>query len=183
MARIWPYLKSEQVDVAFSIADQDKGGEINWEEFQGFLRCIMYLNKRRHIINDLQESFSSEGLSDDDFHIACHVLGLDIDDLEATSHYCTELQRNLELGEVVVEERLTVGQFVVWAVRFECMLAHEDRQREKWMARELNRRAGKFGDVFFEDVADILAKGHHNFDDAEVSQQPKPFIAPAFLTP
>ena len=65
-AKIWPYLKSEQVDAAFSIADQDKGGEINWEEFQGFLRCTMYLNKHRHIINDLQESFSSEGLSDDD---------------------------------------------------------------------------------------------------------------------
>ena len=81
----------------------------------------------------------------------------------------------------MVEDRLTVQQFVVWAVRFECMFVHEDRQREKWMARELNRRAGKYGDVFFEDVADIMAKAHHNFDDAGVNS--RPFTASAFSTP
>ena len=69
--QLFPYCGIRNSKIAFDAADGDGGGVIDKQEFASLFRCLMYLNKHRHAIDDILEQVNNDEfcINDDGFCI------------------------------------------------------------------------------------------------------------------
>lgn len=119
------------------------------------MRCLLFLNEQRHVIDDVNEKFLEGGVGEGEFYVGLTCLGVIVTDRQAALYFGEECVR---LGK----ERLTAEEFVVCVCRHECISSFEDQweQRERSLAEEakldLEERMTDYGDVFFEDIAAVM---------------------------
>ena len=157
--QLYPYLGIRNAKIAFHAADRDSGGLIDREEFAALFRCLVYLNKHRHAIDDITEQCDAAGVDEDSFFMACTVLSIEVGNAEASRCFRTTCRTN----GCSSEDGLDIDQFLTWAVRRECIDALSASARQEmtrqWMAGELDSLAGEYGDIFFEDLASVVVQG------------------------
>lgn len=158
VTQLYPYLGIRNATIAFHAADRDAGGMIDLEEFANLFRCLVFLNKYRHDIDNIIAQCDATRIDEDSFYMACIMLSIELGDNEASR--CFRLacrSHGLSVGD-----GLEVDQFLAWAVRRVCIDALSSSAREEmynqWMAGELDEVAGEYGDIFFEDLATVIVK-------------------------
>ena len=158
--QLWPEMSEKHVKRAFGTADEDGGGLVSLEEFKKLLTFIIFFNKKRHYIDELEENFGLE-LDGDGFYFACSTLGEPLSDEQAAesferlaeAHDCKDAipfdlflgwlaRRNYEDDEPVVYEDDSVELF-------------EDREV---INRVLSRNVGEYGDIHLQDLASVMGK-------------------------
>jgi Ca2+-binding EF-hand superfamily protein len=149
----WPYLETSLIEQAFAAADADGGGVVSFDEFDELVECLQFLNKNRHAISELNQQFAS-GVGDDEFYIGLTALGIAVSDAEATVHFDIECVR-------LETEEMTVGDFILWACRHECVQSEDNSIASEQAAiaaatLDLKNHMGEYGDIFFEDLAQVV---------------------------
>lgn len=96
----WALLDKANCASAFDAADDDGSGEIDFSEFETLVHCLEYLNKKRHMLSEVETQFSEDGLNDDDFHISLNILGVHVSDFEATAHFFAATERYASEGKL-----------------------------------------------------------------------------------
>ena len=152
---IYPYVDIHLVEKAFEAADDDGSGRLQFDEFDELLRCLQFLNKRRHEISELIENFESSGVGQLEFYMCLVALGMQTSDSEATDIFDVECVR---LG--VLDGVLTVHQFILWVCRKECIdkstAITEEAAIVAKAQEELESCMTDFGDIYFEDLAKVV---------------------------
>jgi CRP/FNR family cyclic AMP-dependent transcriptional regulator len=168
VSAIWPMLDETAIQIAFEAADHTHSGTISQAGLLLLLRCIIWLNEKRHQVDEVLTRFRSEGVGEGEFRLGCRVLGV----LQASSDYSPRefdaiarehfvahtaaLARDDKLVEFASQGYMSAAQFMVWAVQHATVPSEEKRTREEWATAELEASSGQYGDLFFEDLADIL---------------------------
>jgi hypothetical protein len=156
---IWPFLEKELITLAFQIADQDSEGKVSWPMMPLLLHCLVFLNRKRHSVDEIRTQFQEHGVSSDEFHLGSQIVGLRLTDEQSMAHfmdYCRQLTRD----ELVLDQgRLTVEQFVGWVLTNEVVKPLERDGRLKWMEKHIDTVADSYGDIFFEDLSQLLFQG------------------------
>jgi Ca2+-binding EF-hand superfamily protein len=107
----WPYLDPRSSSVAFTAADANGDGEISFDEFQALIRCLYFLNRHRHNVDEIEENFS-DGIGLDEFQLACNVMQVvSLSDKQRKAKFevlCARVSQGCSA--------LTVDQFISWSV-------------------------------------------------------------------
>lgn len=156
VAMMFPYVGLRNTLIAYDAADADGSGVINMDEFVSLFLCLMFLNKRRHTIDEIFEQFDEPGLDDGNFWMASTLLQVDLTDIEAT-RYFTMLCLDYNV------DKLSPDHFLSWLVRRECIgkldADAQDEQVRQWQIAQLEAVAGEYGDVYMEDLAEVVVLG------------------------
>lgn len=149
---VWPYLDPRSSNIAFAAADSDGDGEVALDEFSALFRCLHFLNRHRHNVDEIEENFP-DGLELDEFYLGCNIMQLELSEKQQKLKYdvlCARFKTTV----------VTVEQFISWCVKNECMdkLMAEAAQEESQVrvTSELKDMAGEFGEIFFEDLAKLM---------------------------
>ena len=70
---MWPYLDSTAFHRAFQAADTDHSGQIDFGEFKSLIEFIIWLNDKRHSVQELQDAFGTHVVSIDRQYL-CFIL-------------------------------------------------------------------------------------------------------------
>ena len=166
VSTMWPLLQGSVTQIAFAVADREHSGEISIGDVLLLLRCIMWLNRKRHQVHEILDRFAEDGVGENEFRLGCRVLNVLQDDTEKgdeiIAEQFTSCCAQLDADDLLVDfrdpPRPNAAQFVAWAVDHECALPLEQAERAEWMAEEVAARAGQYGDLFFVDLAEILVE-------------------------
>jgi Ca2+-binding EF-hand superfamily protein len=152
---LWPYLDETEARIAFGVAtarceEGDGAASLGVDGVLVLLRCLIWLNRKRHSVEDVLHNFAADGVGMEEFQVGCRALGVLQDSGETEMavterfvHVCAQLQRKGQL----VGAHMTAAQFVGWAVEHESVLPAQELQRLAYVAEELDARTGKYGDV------------------------------------
>jgi hypothetical protein len=214
---LWPLLDATQAHVAFEVAlarskeaaagSPRPDGTIGVDGVLVLLRCLTWLNRKRHSVEEVMQGFhGADGVGEDEFRVVraanaaaiyaapvsysalisghpsvrrsvcwvnlsvdarvriqgCRTLGLLRDhepheqDRALTQQFEEECARLAQRGVLADSGRMTAQQFVAWAVEHESVLPAAQMRRSAFVAEEIETRTGKYGDVFFEDLAALM---------------------------
>ena len=142
IATMWPLLEEKTTQIAFDIADRHNTGKIGLDGVLILLRCLLYLNKKRHPVDEILTRFEGEAvIGEDEFHLGCKVIGVQL--LEGATEeetdaaianefesYCAKLATN---GQLRPNCRMSGPQFVSWVVQHECV----DPELAAWASEEV----------------------------------------------
>lgn len=153
---LYPYLDTDLVSKAFEASDEDCSGNIGFDEFDELVRCLQFLNKNRHSLEEAVHQFDS-GVGEDEFYLGVTALGIPMSDKKAKAFFTAECKK---LGG----DMLTAHQFLMWMCRHECAdKASVAQQAEEAAARaqeDLESSMNEFGDIFIEDLAKVVFTSH-----------------------
>ena len=166
VSTMWPLLQESETQIAFAVADRKRSGEISTSDVPLLLRCLIWLNRKRHQVHEILYRCSQDGVGENEFRLGCRVLDVlqeDTENMDETMadnfmSCCAQLDADDLLVDFRDPPRPNAAQFVAWAVDNECSLALEPAERAELMEKEVPARSGEYGDVFFTDLADVLVE-------------------------
>ena len=154
----WPYVDSKLVSQAFEAADEDGSGHIAFHEFDELIRCLQFLNRQRHALEEAMTSFLHGGVGEDEFYVGLAGVGVVLTDSLASQYFKHECER-LDVT------KLTWSQFLTWVCRHECidksdLAAQQEEAAAERAQEDLEGRMTGFGDLYFDDLAHVVFTSH-----------------------
>lgn len=156
--KLYPFIDVDLIGIAFEAADMDGSGRLSFDEFDELVRCLHFLNRRRHTIEEIMLQFEPGGVGDDEFYIGATSLGVVIADSQASRCFEQECSR-------LSTKRLTAREFLLWVCRHECKEVNDEEQAQAALAvatEQLEHRMGDYGDIYFEDLATVMFTSLHS---------------------
>ena len=160
---IWPYMDPVGFQRAFEAADQDGSGCVDKSEFKQMFDFIVWLNDKRHTVQELDDAFGTH-VGEDEFYFGCQGLQMIGVKGDGAAKFLFEEECRIKGG---VDE-LSFDEFISWAVRFVCVTQRygappetESQRKARVcaeMSKELEHAAGEYGDVHMQDLVGILTK-------------------------
>jgi hypothetical protein len=76
ISKMWPLLDESAMQIAFDVADRTHAGVIGLDGVLVLLRCIIWLNRKRHPVAEILGHFGREGVGESEFRLGCKVMGV-----------------------------------------------------------------------------------------------------------
>eukprot|EP01046_Picozoa_sp_COSAG06_P004743 COSAG06_NODE_203_length_20332_cov_14.679978_11_plen_1688_part_00 len=190
LKHLWPFIDSTGFQLGFHAADVDSSGTIDLKEFRHLIAFIVWLNKQRHTVQELEEAFREAGVGEEEFYCGCMRLNFHCNDSEARflfEQHCKHLglMDDDEDGDEDEErKRMPFDEYITWAVRYACVTLKgevhvesplEARARQiTFLSNELESMAGEYGDVHMVDLVSVMATKKTDFAHAHTGAHTGP---------